>query len=183
MKFAKSIVTGTGAVVLAGLILALLAPKAAHAIVATAVQVTNTSANPAITQSTRSQAAQLVQLDTISKPGLAAVFSNVGPAQNGSVYFVPAGQSLVVTAVDITPSLGCTTASTFALSGNNNNQPSTNMLWTLSAPTTGHFEYPSGIVFGSGAEPLILFASSLSTTNSCFANGATVNLLGYLTSN
>jgi hypothetical protein len=46
MKFAKSILMGTGGVVLAGLILTLLAPKAAHAIVATAVSVVNTSSNP-----------------------------------------------------------------------------------------------------------------------------------------
>jgi hypothetical protein len=50
MKFAKSILTGAGAVVLAGLILALLAPKAAHAIVATAVQVENTVASPVVSQ-------------------------------------------------------------------------------------------------------------------------------------
>jgi hypothetical protein len=46
MKFGKSILTATGAVVLAGLILALLAPRAVHAVVATAVLVMNTSANP-----------------------------------------------------------------------------------------------------------------------------------------
>jgi hypothetical protein len=46
LKFAKSILMGTGAVVLAGLILALLAPRAAHAIVATAVQVENTRSTP-----------------------------------------------------------------------------------------------------------------------------------------
>jgi hypothetical protein len=51
LKFAKSILMGTGAVVLAGLILALLAPKAAHAIVATAVQVENTVASPVVSQS------------------------------------------------------------------------------------------------------------------------------------
>ena len=36
MKFAKSFLMGTGAVVLAGLVLTLVAPKAAYAIVATA---------------------------------------------------------------------------------------------------------------------------------------------------
>jgi hypothetical protein len=46
MKFAKSILVGTGAVVLAGLILTMLVPKAARAVAATAVQVMNTSANP-----------------------------------------------------------------------------------------------------------------------------------------
>lgn len=46
MKLTKSIFMGTGAVVLAGSILTLVAPKAAHAIVATAVQVVNTTASP-----------------------------------------------------------------------------------------------------------------------------------------
>ena len=50
MKFAKSILTATGAVILAGLILALLVPKAAHAITATLVQVVNTNSNPVPTQ-------------------------------------------------------------------------------------------------------------------------------------
>jgi hypothetical protein len=50
LKFAKSILMGASAVVLAGLILALLAPRAAHAVVATAVQVENTIASPVVSQ-------------------------------------------------------------------------------------------------------------------------------------
>ena len=46
MKFAKSFLTGTGALVLAGLVLSLLAPKAAHAIAATMVLVENTATSP-----------------------------------------------------------------------------------------------------------------------------------------
>jgi hypothetical protein len=46
MKIAKSLLMGIGTVVLAGLILALLAPRAAHAIAATAVQVVNTASAP-----------------------------------------------------------------------------------------------------------------------------------------
>lgn len=46
MKFAKSILMGTACVMLAGFVLALIAPKTAHALVATLVQVTNTPANP-----------------------------------------------------------------------------------------------------------------------------------------
>ena len=46
MKYAKSILMGIGSVVLAGLIMTLLVPKAVHAVVATAVQVMNTSATP-----------------------------------------------------------------------------------------------------------------------------------------
>jgi len=48
MKIAKSLFIGTGSLVLAGFALTLLAPKALHAMVATLVQVANTSSNPAI---------------------------------------------------------------------------------------------------------------------------------------
>ena len=47
MKYMKSILI-VSAVVLAGLTLSMLAPKAAHAIAATAVQLMNTSANPVL---------------------------------------------------------------------------------------------------------------------------------------
>jgi hypothetical protein len=50
MKFAKSFLMGTGALVLAGLVLTLAAPKAAHAIAATAVLVENTVSSPVPTQ-------------------------------------------------------------------------------------------------------------------------------------
>ena len=48
MKFVKSLLMGTGGVALAGLLLSLLAPKAAHGLVAALVQVANTSSAPAI---------------------------------------------------------------------------------------------------------------------------------------
>ena len=51
MKIAKSLLTGTGSLVVAGLVLSLLAPKAVHAIVATAVQVVNTAAAPVMVNS------------------------------------------------------------------------------------------------------------------------------------
>lgn len=51
MKSMKSIMIGTGSVVLAGLVLTLVAPKVAHAVAATAVLVMNTTANPVPTQS------------------------------------------------------------------------------------------------------------------------------------
>lgn len=52
MKNVKSILIGTSSFVLAGLVLTLLAPKAAHAIAATLVQVTNTAASPVVTLAT-----------------------------------------------------------------------------------------------------------------------------------
>ena len=56
MNFAKRLLMVAGAVALAGTFGALLAPKTAHAIVATLVQVANTSANPVPVQETRSPA-------------------------------------------------------------------------------------------------------------------------------
>ena len=46
MKFTKTFFIGFGGFALAALLLTMLAPKAAHAVVATLVQVANTSANP-----------------------------------------------------------------------------------------------------------------------------------------
>jgi predicted outer membrane repeat protein len=46
MKFAKRLLMVAGAVALAGLFSVMLAPKTVHAVVATLVQVENTSANP-----------------------------------------------------------------------------------------------------------------------------------------
>ena len=51
MKYTKSILMGTGAFLLPGLTLTLLAPKAAHAVVATLVEVANTSSSPVIVSS------------------------------------------------------------------------------------------------------------------------------------
>ena len=70
MKFLRSLLMGTGGVVLAGLVLALLAPRAVHAVVATAVQVVNTSASPAITQDTSRQASQIVTVSCASAVSL-----------------------------------------------------------------------------------------------------------------
>ena len=61
MKITKRTLLGWGAVALAITLLILAAPKAAHAIVATLVQVANTSANPAITQDVSKLASQNVR--------------------------------------------------------------------------------------------------------------------------
>jgi hypothetical protein len=94
MNFAKSILTGTGAVVLVGSILALLAPKAAHAIAATAVQVTNTAANPVIVQDVDSGGRQpfavtagTFQVPTVVLPTLT---SGGGAVQTVVIEFVSA---------------------------------------------------------------------------------------------
>jgi hypothetical protein len=162
--------------------LALVTPRAAHAFAAALVQVANTTANPAITQSVPSQASQLVLLSANVAPNSTANFFSTG--SNNIPFFsytVPSSQSLVVTAVDITPSVGCETGwYHFVLDGNNVLDPA--MMWTLSAPNTGHYPYPSGIVFQPNSQPQISLSHASTTSGDC-ANGAEVNVLGYLTSN
>lgn len=162
--------------------LALVTPRAAHALAAALVQVNNTTENPAITQSAPSQASQLILLSANVLPNATANFYRTG---SGNIplfsYTVPASQSLVVTAVDITPSVGCTTGwFHFVLDGNNVLDPA--MMWTLSAPNTGHYAYPSGIVFLPNSQPQISLSHASTTSGDC-ANGAEANVLGYLTSN
>jgi hypothetical protein len=87
MKNAKSILMGTGSFVLAGLILTVFAPKAAHSLAAALVQVANTAANPALTESVDAKNALQTELSFYA-PGTQTVV-------------IPAGQRLVVDFVNI----------------------------------------------------------------------------------
>jgi hypothetical protein len=106
IRLSKSVIS-FGAVALVACVATLAVPRAAAAVAAKLVQVTNTAANPAITQSARNLASQLVQLTSSPPPQGVTTFVNAFSNQNVA-YYVPAGQSLVVTAVDITPPPGCT---------------------------------------------------------------------------
>jgi hypothetical protein len=158
--------------------LALVTPRAAHAVAAALVQVTNTADNPAITQNAPTQAAQLVLLNATLGPNSGNNAFGSASASNGTVYLVPSDRSLVVTAVDLSPPQ-CTTAGNFTFTLKGNSQ-SFSVKWLLFAPNanTSHFEYPSGIVFPPGSEPEMDYA----VIGSC-DNVATANLFGYLTSN
>jgi hypothetical protein len=163
-----------GALFLAVGVLTLAVPRAAHAVAAALVQVNNTAANPAIMQSVSSQAAQLVRLIGYATPNstdgqpfyISGGLEDVG-------YSVPAGQSLVVTAVDITPPCASDTVSV-GLYGV--------AIYTVSGPNTTHFEYPSGIVFPPGTNPSVVSLGQTTTAGDCFQS-THVNVYGYLTSN
>ena len=184
IRIPKSVLT-LGSVVLAAGALTLAVPRAAHAIAATLVLVTNTTANPAITESVSKQAAQLVTLNTNLQPFSSSGLFQIGPGLNAvTAYTVPAGQSLVITGVDLLPGSfrGCATGQfIFVLSGNS---PVTNQIvWEVTAPNIGHFEYPSGIVFGPGSSPAIDLSFTSPSSGTCVNDSANVNLFGYLTSN
>jgi hypothetical protein len=99
MKLAKTTLMGIGATALIALLLTLSAPKAAHAVVAVLVQVTNTAAAPAITQGVPTLASQMV---TLRCSGSSCNSMEPGGHVSSSPYAVPAGQNLVITHVEIT---------------------------------------------------------------------------------
>jgi hypothetical protein len=157
MKFLKSLLMGTGGVVLAGLVLALLAPKAVHAVVATAVQVVNTSANPAITEDASLQASQIVtincQLELSPAPPLCRqILPNgdlvVALGPNGG-YVVPANQSFILKSMD-TISFG--TVSQIAIYLYNNAQNSVVAAEEVTPGANGQISFSSGIAAGPGME-------------------------------
>jgi hypothetical protein len=174
-KPSKSVLSfGAGALALGVLILA--APRAAHALAATLVQVTNTSANPAITQSVLTQASQLVSLYgcqcLANEVGLTNYYSFIpqGAAINSAPYTVPANQSLVVTDIDASP-FGC---GTVLLNINASIAAGPSAQLYLQGPVAPHVQYRSGVVFPPGSAPGV-------QTSGC--PELAVYLHGYLTSN
>jgi hypothetical protein len=98
-SLAKRMVTVVGGLALAAFLLALAAPKAAHAIVSTLVTVSNTAANPVPTRATDNPARQAVLLAVAVEmsdgqgSGIEPLFTDSGQ------FTVPAGQCLVVDSV------------------------------------------------------------------------------------
>src|SRR5580698_9383014 len=102
-----------GGVAIAAILFTLAVPRAAHAVAAALVQVTNTAASPVINQSIGNQAAQIVQIECGDQPfyvspinGCFAVPATGVPFQTGSTYLVPSNETLVVTSVDISSGIG-----------------------------------------------------------------------------
>jgi hypothetical protein len=183
IRIPKSVVSFGGLFLAVG-VLILAIPRAAHAVAVAAalVQVTNTVASPAVAQSPNSQAAQLVELFAIVDPGnaLGQGFAAVQAGrQISSQYSVPNSQSLVITAVDVTPPGNCASGSFGVKLSSSGILP----IWTASAPNTGHFEYPSGIVFPPGVVPGIQATFTNNIGGTFCKEAVTVQLYGYLTFN
>ncbi len=168
----KSVLSfAAGALVVGVLILAV--PRAAHAIAATLVEVTNTAANPATTQNTNAQAAQILNLNTLVKKGQTPLLDSLFP--DGFIshgYTVPPSQFLVITTADLT-STACNAATQVFL----NELKGPVKWWTVSGLNTLHFDYPQGIVLASDTEPYVYIESS---EPNCSVQ---LQLHGYLTSN
>lgn len=170
IRLPKSVIS-FGTLALAAGVLTLAVPRAAHAVAAALVQVTNTPANPAVTQDTSKRAGQLVQLFCEASVGnfsSCGVFTNlVTPLTQ---YTVPAGQNLVITSVDLYGYAGGTGDSEVEL--RDTVQQVRYHLWLISGWNSLQFQYPSGIVLPSGTMPSI-----------AASRGAVVHMNGYLTNN
>jgi hypothetical protein len=159
---------GAAAIALFALILA--APRTVHAIAATLVQITNTSANPVIAQAIGQSSAQMLTL-VAQTAGSNETFAAFDSSLNKTIpYVVPAGQHFVVNAVDIDIPGSCSATSelvqlTYGL----------DKTWNVPTSATTHFVYPSGFVIPSGASP-----NAIALFNNCFA---TYWIYGYQTPN
>jgi hypothetical protein len=193
MRFTKLSLFIAGAVG----ILMLGVPRAAHAVAAALVQVANTASNPVITQSISQQAAQIVQIECGYLPGsgiggqppvllgcVAVPATGVFSYGSPQVYVVPAGETLVVTSVDIlsgavagTPCMSSAfpQMSTEAPAGPASYLVENRKAWIVPAGAgTVQYVYPSGILFSTGT----IIEGVDSFVGPCTL---TVDLHGYLT--
>ena len=179
IRFRKSLFSLGGMAVAAGA-LVFIGPRTAQGIAAALVQVTNTVASPAVTQEVGNQAGQFQYLHcTANSETSGNVCSGYVKASNELFpgYTVPAGQTLVITALDITPggntaACGGTNFETVTLVPLSGTVVSVN----VTGMGTTHFTYASGPVVYSGSELTL----SDTPTGNCPVD---VGVYGYLTSN
>jgi hypothetical protein len=187
MKFSKRTLIVTG-VLMTAAATPFLVPNAAHAVIATLVQVVNTTANPVPTTDVSRSAAQNVEL-TCSFPA-GGILAGLGCGQISSTctmlspscpqYTVPSGENLVLTTISITAS-----GSTSALIGLIPYNPATTADYiseefSVPAGTTAQLQFPvSGVVIGPGLQPTLAIQPGGTFTTT----GGTALLVGYLTPN
>jgi hypothetical protein len=202
MNVFKTRLFQAGAVVTVVSALNLATPRAARSLAATLVQVTNTPTNPVMTQGVPTLASQIVTLvpsgngpagftsasaftlSSLQQWGAAANSGGIPPG--APPYAVPAGQSLVITSIDVAEAAKSGTdtvilANAAVPSGQFFVAPLGNWVETLlvpcsPGPTTTQFRLSPGLVFQAGQNVWMSYAAGLE--GSLFAE-----VHGYLTSN
>ena len=185
MRIMRKLLMGVGATALVALLLTLIAPKAAHAVVAAMVQVTNTAAAPAITQGVPNLSSQIITLGNTASlarctSGSPCPFFELSP-QGGALagttnYTTPATQSFVITSIDFSP-IGGSGPLRVALENVSAHQ-SYEEYYVPDGLLT-NLQNSSGLVIGPGVQ-LGMVTSVPSGPGTTFMN---VYLHGYLTSN
>ena len=170
MKLLGKSVISAGALTAAALLLAISSPRTVHALGDELVSIANTATHPAIVEEVPHLPSHVITL-----LGFVASTSNSDPLiqllPNGTAnYFfsVPAGQSLVITSVEVTPPSNTTTWISLS-SGSNGYYGS----WSVASNGTGEFPLSSGIVVPSGTT-LYVNGNAVSTE---------ITVYGYLSAN
>jgi hypothetical protein len=191
-RISKSTLSWAG-VAVAAILFTLAVPRAAHAVAAALVQVSNTASSPVISQGIGNQAAQIVEIEcgylplTDTDIGCAAVpATGFLKKPSTSQYTVPAGETLVVTSVDIlSGSAAGSPCMSFALAdvatsvaiSSSSNVEGPRKFWIVPAGAgTVHYVYPSGILFSPGTAIYDAFNSGPGSTCTI-----TIDMHGYLT--
>jgi len=176
----KSISMATGGVVggaaILAVVLTLAAPRAAHAVAAALVQVTNTTANPAVTLDASRAASQIVDLTTLGQAAvnpatLTALHQYIPGGTFGPAYVVPAGQNLVITSIEASSE----TASNNYLNLYDNTTTGQREFWYLPNAGTTQLQFPSGFVYPAGS-PVYVYIGGQGNITQMF-----VYVHGYLT--
>ena len=170
MKLLGKSVISAGAVVAAALLLAISSPRTVHALGDELVSIANTAIHPAIVEEVPHLPSHVVTL-----LGFVASTSQSDPLiqllPNGTAnYFfsVPAGQSLVITSVEVAPFSSAPTGITLS-SGSGGYYGS----WSVASNATTEFPLSSGIVVPSGTT-LYVSGTAVSTE---------ITVYGYLSAN
>ena len=189
IRLSKSVLA-VGGVVLAADLITVMNPKAVHAVAAALVQVTNTAANPAVTQSITQQASQTVRL-RCSANGAANDCGATPPVGQEIVaaYVVPPNQSLIITAMDISffdCAAGVGVGAIILTDSVNDSNPAGSVRWDWALPVSAaNFNgqpITNHLTFPLGAGPLIHSGDTVRVTAlSC--PSAQMAVYGYLTAN
>jgi hypothetical protein len=165
MNFAKRIVIFAGCVVLAAIFVSVLAPKATHALVATLVQVANTSSNPVPTLEQEAQSAFVAQGTCQMSFQACAV---------GTLYTVPAGKTAVLESVAFSciliPSSGTSPSGVQTEAGSLTfSPPGGGQNVTLELPPGNPFLLPNGVIQSAAQNVKSYAAGGSSGSNIFFA--------------
>jgi hypothetical protein len=175
MNLLRKVAISLGIVAAATLLLALTSPRAMHALGplgAELVRITNTASAPANVEDVSHLASHLVMLNGFMLTGNEAVpFYQV--SANGVIDFViPAGQSFVITSVDVGPCTNPSTQADIYLTNASSNWTTWYGEWDMLGWNTLQFQYPTGIAVASGT------TIYLNATQQCSAQ-----IRGYMTPN
>ena len=168
---------GVGCALVFAAVLVLAVPREVHAFAAALVQLTNTTANPAVTEDISREASQIVHLTTQGKanvnPSVMTQLHEYIPGGTfGPGYVVPVGQNLVITSIEAS----VITAGNNYLNLYDNTTTGQREYWYLPNVGLTQLQFPSGFVYPADSS-VYVYIGGQGTTQ------MVVDIHGYLTAN